>query len=936
MITIRRKIFVLTIIVTVLSFLFYKYSFAAPAAGTYVGTGLWAVEETINKGFFHNGDWGTNQGTAVLMNQQDKGVSVAHVSAYSYTQNANNSVQNQNNKQQLITYIEKIHNMTTMTNNGATPPQPSYWDSVGAEYIIQTARGANSLGQYDRSYPLGDGTGNASTDDITDWRQKVLNTDIIMASESYTVKTGSVNTRMSLWVSKALTDVYQYKNTKADQAWDSLVFYKKGDTTKKLYVIKRACANPLGYLPGLSNWGGWTISANSSVKVNGVASSVAKLGDKIKWTHTLNNDGPSVTTTQIHSNLSITGFVTPTNAPWGGDSKTEWAPGNVGAGAARGAIRNITDYSEYTVLSNDKVGAKLCQNVNFDPISNTDVAGPPNYGGSTAACVTIINPPPPPIDWKVNVGITNNKINLDGSPAIANPGDTIVWTHTLENNGPDATNKNVNYYYQNSNSSGVVSGSRSAAFSPYLTLNSGSKVSLSKTSDYTVLGSDVGKDICRVTIAEPGSVGSDLSVKSGASCVKIPYNFTLDPVVILNPSGVIEPGSSSEVKSYIDNKGSTVNNPLASWVLTKTVNQPGLAEVKTTIESDDATKLSIPGGGQALPSGANYIENDTDKKVGTKICYKLAVSPYSSDVGGDGWKESVPVCITIGKRPKVQIWGGDLISNGKIVTSSSLVGTKTFGSWIEYGIFAKNSILGAGSRSAYSGVDGLTNTINTFCDGAVGLSFANVNCTSSPSETGYYSASRNIPDISASFPGDNLSSISSGSLSGVSSGVYTSIGDLELSGGTIEKGNSIIINNTGKKVTISGDINYTSANYSNIGEIPQLIIIADNIDIKGSVINIDAWLIAKEGAINTCSDFINTKPLENCDKTLQVNGPIAAKKLYLMRTAGSNIPNALDPDRGSPAEIFNLRSDAYLWASNYFKNHNQIQTVYTTELPPRF
>jgi len=95
---------------------------------------------------------------------------------------------------------------------------------------------------------------------------------------------------------------------------------------------------------------------------------------------------------------------------------------------------------------------------------------------------------------------------------------------------------------------------------------------------------------------------------------------------------------------------------------------------------------------------------------------------------------------------------------------------------------------------------------------------------------------------------------------------------------------------------------------------------------------IDAWLIAKSG-LNTCSDVVGNLSSTLCNNQLTVNGPVMAGQLYLRRTAGSGTGQ---DHSGDPAEIFNLRPDAYMWASmRATGGGNRAQTVYTTELPPR-
>ncbi|MET0980043.1 MAG: hypothetical protein ABWX90_02205, partial [Candidatus Saccharimonadales bacterium] len=121
-----------------------------------------------------------------------------------------------------------------------------------------------------------------------------------------------------------------------------------------------------------------------------------------------------------------------------------------------------------------------------------------------------------------------------------------------------------------------------------------------------------------------------------------------------------------------------------------------------------------------------------------------------------------------------------------------------------------------------------------------------------------------------------------------------------------------------------------------ISQVPQVIIIARNINITNAATQIDAWLLTTgaTGAINTCSDRALTAPLNAtvCNNQLTVNGPVVTEHLHLRRTAGSDTA----ADAGRPAEVFNLRPDAYLWAQARASQAGKAQTVYSVELPPRF
>ncbi len=212
-------------------------------------------------------------------------------------------------------------------------------------------------------------------------------------------------------------------------------------------------------------------------------------------------------------------------------------------------------------------------------------------------------------------------------------------------------------------------------------------------------------------------------------------------------------------------------------------------------------------------------------------------------------------------------------------------------------------------------------------------------------------------------------------------------GNITLALGDGQKDNTLVIYVNGD-LTISGNICYgscsgdptklidyaTGTQTSNTAALPQALIFANNIYIDESVGRVDAWLIADD-TINTCAGHnVNNLVARdakqvyvngfggNCSKTLVVNGPVITKKLELLRTAGANhgagdnatnnnIPNndpryrvlgatnkVSDAERGSasPAEIFNFRADAYLWAYNQAQRYSEAVVTYMRELPPRY
>jgi hypothetical protein len=215
---------------------------------------------------------------------------------------------------------------------------------------------------------------------------------------------------------------------------------------------------------------------------------------------------------------------------------------------------------------------------------------------------------------------------------------------------------------------------------------------------------------------------------------------------------------------------------------------------------------------------------------------------------------------------------------------------------------------------------------------------------------GNYQSAPSIPDVGASFP-VNSSTRSLGTNTAIDigarkpQGVYTATGNITLTGGgkPIAKGQWFVLNAPNANVTITGDINYTNEVLHGIKDIPQVVIIAKNITIADTVTHVDAWLIAKgngatDGVLNTCAWAGAVNPLTDpltvnmCNQPLVINGPVMAQKLFLRRTAGSGT----GPASGDPAEVINLRPDAYLWSYEQAISNGRVQTVYSQELPPRF
>lgn len=427
------------------------------------------------------------------------------------------------------------------------------------------------------------------------------------------------------------------------------------------------------------------------------------------------------------------------------------------------------------------------------------------------------------------------------------------------------------------------------------------------------------------------------------------YDYSLTPLISISAS-VVDPGAVISISPSVNNIGPTKSQSTA-WQLSYIIVPPtsGAAPSAGVSSVDPCTYY---GGGGRSCSVASFMNGAgagsdvfytgltrfpirqatvDDLPAGTNVCYALSVNPKSSIQDSTPWANSTPSCVTIAKRPKVQILGGDLISgrtfNGtttskNVITGTTLKNNKTYGSWVEYGILATGSIIGMGSGSSYNG--GLVNA--NYCNSSL-LSFTNYARTDC-SVQGGYGLTGSIRGVAASL-GTTSGSFGGGKLDALQ-GTYSTTGNVTIDTSNISPGHWVVIDATGYNVTVNGNIQYSDGPYSSVSDVPQVVIVAANINIAEPVTRVDSWLVASD-TVNTCSNP-STLTINVCSSMLQINGPVMATNIKLRRTAGSNPGNA----SGDPAEVIDLRPDAYLWASQRSVGTSQIMTMQTTELPPRF
>lgn len=487
--------------------------------------------------------------------------------------------------------------------------------------------------------------------------------------------------------------------------------------------------------------------------------------------------------------------------------------------------------------------------------------------------------------------------------------------------------------------------------------------------------------------------------KDDPNCIPPPVpSYNLIPLVTSdNPGGVISSDESTRFDYRITNESTNVTSGDTAWSIKQVVVDKDQDACRIGFrpnctnplppadpyrdEYSCAALVGLVGGGprstcQEVATGtrqfapgqtfltdaevgaARNLVVDDKWPVGTKVCYILSLNKPSEKAAPTN-RHSPGVCVVIGKRPSAQVWGGDLhvggaipgdpegpnalaakIQTGLTVKAPPVDGV--YGSWVEYGVFAPGTVVGVGSAS------GLKNGFHPATAGATQAAWSKLTFANTSGGYGSFADARVMPNVAEGLlsASRTVSEITTPTASfnggGIVSGVYEKpTGDLTLTGSVIERGKSVIVHVPNGTVTIDGNIAYTGDSLTSLNDIPRLVIIARNIDIKASVTNIDAWLIARNspsgsggGSINTCSDGPVALTINDCNQQLRINGPVIARDLHLRRTAGAG--NGSDENSDQPGEIINLRADAYLSALARRTDIAVPTTTYSVELPPRF
>jgi hypothetical protein len=645
----------------------------------------------------------------------------------------------------------------------------------------------------------------------------------------------------------------------------------------------------------------------------------------------------------------------------------------------------IGSYSKYPDYKGDDGGNWITNEAAQDYYNNipADAKAGWTWGVNVAwFCYNFAN------QWNINgqsyiqQGRVANRNAAQSGQIQALPGERLNWYHDLRNTGPQDMDKNIYYKVQkqgfsngwdgNADPQGWANGRVNPLFiTAYATY--GSPYTL-----YDVTQNDVDHNLCQRINWQPYSWNNGGVGSSDFACAYIPYRYELTPEISNISDGSMIEGASGAVpvQARVTNSGATKSQPGIQWQITQVRYRPGVNPIPNKAGSGNTgdapcsfftgntqcTNISsgTEGGGYAYRETKGYAANGNigDEPVGTQICYAMSVKRNAWDKAD--WRHSQLSCYTVGKKPKVQVYGGDLIVgrgyttggakiSSNVTTSSSGKSGTYYGSWGEYAILPSGLTVGMASGTGYAGGVGT----NNLCNSLSLLTFANATNPTTPTcnntKIGKYSLTSSSPfdalktRFVATAGAPTLSGNVNVSVDLQPKTIYSGSGDINLSASSdIPAGKWVVINAPNSNVRINSNITYTNADLTKISDMPQLVIIAKNITIDHDVTNVDAWLLANgtgaNGTLNTCDNpdpaIVEPTKLTStvCAKPLTINGPVISNHLLMYRTGGSGV----GADSGTPAEVFNLRPDAYLWAATFSDTDTKARTVLSNELPPRF
>jgi uncharacterized repeat protein (TIGR01451 family) len=530
----------------------------------------------------------------------------------------------------FISFIEGKLNSTRIdygTANNATN-----WDRTAAAYIIDTMMDQR------RSRP-------PNGAEVADWEARVRHAEQLGHINWGTYVSAYPNTfyQISRWDgSSYLNDVAWYPATGSGTG---IVFYK--DDGSVGYILRRACANPIGDLGGLTQatWAatgatlvtdddgaaagdtgteisvrpGAAVRFRSTVTNNGPANSC-------NWYHIMGRNGGTVASTpwtgQYYSNVSLSG--SPTFTRTDTNLAFDWGLGGPGGGVP---VDNFS--ARWTKTENFAAGSYWFSIVGDDGV-RLYIDGVLRLDAWVAQGATSYH-------YNINLAAGNHTIQMD----------------YFESGGPGYSRLDyVKDVY--------VGGTDSGCYSV------GQTKTLEDTTVNVPGNAAAGTQICRRILWDwknswgGGEYGIGTAGWGYTACATVTGSYTLTPSVV--PSTTLAQQGDTVTFTYNVNNSGTIDATSIGCSISGT--QPAGTQVPP------ATNCPRTFTAGTTSQATNVVESLTigSQPAGSKICRTLTVNPGSS---GGGSVSSTQACVLIGKKPYVHFMGSDVWAGGGILSGGT-------------------------------------------------------------------------------------------------------------------------------------------------------------------------------------------------------------------------------------------------------------------------
>lgn len=640
---------------------------------------------------------------------------------------------------------------------------------------------------------------------------------------------------------------------------------------------------------------------------------------------------------------------------------SDWRSGSRATESSLGGLKTATSgESSYRIPVGARAGERFCWRATVNPSSN---GGGRELTGNEACAV--VYGESTRRSWSLTLS--------SEAPPYVEQGGAVEWVHNIVNTDPynrggkiaDGFNRCMVFSYDKynpniSSGGGGVCGTQHAASippgGPYR-----------QTDDAYILQTDgntpLGANYCqRYSVGQQAEhnlvVGESPNACTPVVGAKtyLTVNTTSTPEIEPTQQGAITAVlNTSQYTTAGGYPGHTIN---CNYYVTAEMPFGGMQ----VVQDNSPCNTAINSDGSRTVVDWKYTPTAND--VGKKFCLNASISATNGNLLAPGHALSGSSCFEVVAKPYMKVVGGDIAAASCTGNSSIIAGWNKLsddgntgslgnqGAGAQYAAYAQGVIKSFASGQHIAREDSygyapanlsFANTSTNYSAGNFGGNFGGTPCPSN-----YYDSSVVNSSDTKQWPGIGAAVGEPGVK------VFKSQGTTYLTGSTdttIDPARNI-------RLYVDGDVIVTRnifANYAGImdvAQMPNLTLVAKgNIHISPNVSELNGIFIS-EKSIYTCSngtnpirtdDFIaprspaaNGSQYSQCANRLTVNGAVVAKKVHLLRTAGSMYMDNGNPATGinGAAEVFKYNPLTWILGSTGITSAQNDQYDSITTLPP--